>query len=85
MSTPTPSIPGVNRNDLGVAIHRDTDVGFWLAGAVADVALAHIAAHHECACDREHADEWVEVDKGTWGGHGLRSPLWKPGSAAKDM
>lgn len=21
---------------------------------------------HECACDREHADEWVEVDEKTW-------------------
>ena len=59
----SPSIPGVDRDVLIAAIHgvlpegHDSD-DCWDA---ADAALAHIAAHHECACDREHDDEWVEV------------------------
>ena len=60
----TPTVPGVDRDALADAIQRDTVAGFWLAGSVADAALAHIAEHHKCACDREHADEWVEVDDG---------------------
>ena len=94
MNTPTPSIPGVDRDALAAAIHRDTVASRWLAGPAADAALAHIAAHQEpracacgakydrcpacaaddayeegrkdAACDREHADEWVEVDGATW-------------------
>ena len=95
MSTPAPAptIPGVDRDALIEAINRDTTVGSWLTGHTADVVLAHIAAHHECACttcgakydkcpecaaddayekgrmdacDREHADEWVEVDEAVW-------------------
>ena len=61
MTTPTPSIPGVDRDALVEAIG-------WTMGTVADAALAYIAAHHECACDREHADEWVEVGEATWDG-----------------
>ena len=63
----TPSIPGVDREDLADAIRRATITDNWLAAYhAADAVLAYIAAHHECACDREHADEWVEVDEGTW-------------------
>lgn len=63
----TPSIPGVDREDLADAIRRATITDNWLAAYhAADAALAHIAAHQECACDREHADEWVEVDRKTW-------------------
>ena len=57
----TPSIPGVDREDLADAILRGAWIGVWSANRAADAALAHIAAHHECACDREHDDEWVEV------------------------
>ncbi len=85
-----PSVPGVDRDALAEAIDRDTSVGSWQAGFVADAALVYIAAHQEpractcgakydrcpdctadeayeegrkdAACDREHADEWVEVD-----------------------
>lgn len=57
----TPSIPGVDRDALIEAIWRDAP---WTVGEVAHAALAYIAAHHECTCDREHADEWVEVDSG---------------------
>ena len=65
--TNTPSIPGVDREDLADAIRRATITDNWLAAYhAADAALTHIAAHHECACDREHADEWVEVDRHTW-------------------
>ena len=59
----TPSIPGVDRDALIEAIWRDAP---WTVGEVAHAALAHIADHHECACDRPHDDEWVEVDEGTW-------------------
>ena len=63
MSTTTPRIPGVDREDLIKAIPRNTVLSDRAARRAADAALAHIAAHHECACDREHADEWVEVDE----------------------
>ena len=59
----TPSIPGVDRDALADAILRGAWIGVWSANRAADAALAYIAAHHECACDREH-DEWVEVDEG---------------------
>lgn len=64
MSTPSiPSIPGVDREALADAILRGAWIGVWSANRAAAAALAYIAAHHECACDREH-DEWVEVDEG---------------------
>ena len=55
----TPSIPGVDRDALAEAIRRDLILSNGKAYHAADVVLAHIAAHHECACDRDHADEWV--------------------------
>ena len=64
----TPSIPGVERNSLADVIRRDQALDPWTSARTADAALAYIAAHHECACDREHADEWVEVDESTWDG-----------------
>lgn len=67
MSTPTPTIPGVDRDALANAIVQNTRLDAWAAYDAAGAALAYIAAHHECACDREHA-EWVEVDEGTWDG-----------------
>ena len=81
----TPSIPGVDRDALVDAIQRRTFLGSVTADRAADAALAHIAAHHECACDREHADEWVEVDEGTWDGlpNGARRRLeWLAGDLA---
>ena len=53
MSTPTPSIPGVDRDALAEAIDRDTVVGGRLARRAADAAIAHIAARQgprACAC-----------------------------------
>ena len=49
MSTPT--VPGVDRDALAYAVHGALPEGHdgddcW---AAADAALAHIAAHHECA------------------------------------
>ena len=82
----TPSIPGVNRDGLVNAIRRDPTLGPWPADRAADVALAYIAAHHECACDREHDDEWVEVDDATWDGlpdGALLRHEWVQGAAAK--
>ena len=65
MNTPTPSIPGVDREALIQAVHRAMTAGGWLsAPRFADAAIAHIAAHHECACDREHADEAERRDPG---------------------
>lgn len=66
MSTPTPSIPGVDRDALTHVIRQEVIPGPSAAYRAADAALAYIAAHHECACDREHADEWVEVDEDSW-------------------
>ena len=87
MTTPTPSIPGVDREDLADAIRRATITDNWLAAYhAADAALAHIAAHHECACDREHDDEWVEVDEKTWDSlpdGALLRHEWVQGAAAK--
>ena len=65
MST-TPSIPGIDRFGLADAIEQNARPGAWGSLSAADAAIAYIAAHHECACDREHADEWVEVDEATW-------------------
>ena len=83
----TPSIPGVNRDGLVNAIRRDPTLGPWPADRAADVALAYIAAHHECACDREHADEWVEVDEATFyalpDGTRLRAEWAKGGEARR--
>ena len=90
MSIPTPSIPGVDRNDLAAEIKQYAFVSDWVARRAANTALAHIAAHQElractcgakydrcpdcaaddayekgrkdAACEREHDDEWVEVD-----------------------
>ena len=60
----TPSIPGIDRDALANAIVQNTRLDAWAAYDAAGAALAHIAAHHECVCDREHDDEWVEVDEG---------------------
>ena len=62
----TPRIPGIDRFGLADAIEQNARPGAWGSLRAADVALAYIAAHHECACDREHDDEWVEVDRKTW-------------------
>ena len=57
----TPSIPGVDRDALAEAINRDAAIDSrLLARRAADVALAHIADNHKCACDRAHADESKE-------------------------
>ena len=59
----TPSIPGVNRDVLLQEVcgaftkkHRPEQ-----CKAVNDAVFNYIAAHHECVCNREHDDEWVEV------------------------
>ena len=62
----TTKIPGIDRFGLADAIEQNARPGAWGSLSAADAALAYIAAHHECACDREHADEWVEVDRHTW-------------------
>ena len=64
----TPRIPGVDRDALADTIMRGTVRNGWTPARAADAALAHIAAHHKCACDREHDDEWVEVDEDVWDG-----------------
>ena len=64
MSTPTPSIPGVDRDALAGVIRRELACSAAVSYRATDAVLAHIAAHQECACDREQ-DEWVEVD--AWG------------------
>lgn len=71
----TTSIPGVDRDALVDAIIKQgLPLSEWGALSAADVVLAHIAERHECTCDREHADEWVEVEEATWYGlsHGAR-------------
>ena len=86
MSTPTPSIPGVDRDALANAIVQNTRLDVWAAYDAAGAALAYIAAHHECACDREHDDEWVEVDEKTWDSlpdGALLRHEWVQGAAAK--
>lgn len=88
MSTPT--VPGIDRNALAYAVHNAFTSTHLSADChdAADAALAYIAAHHECACDREHddADEWVEVDEKTWDSlpdGALLRHEWVQGAAAK--
>lgn len=60
----TPPVPGVDRDALAEAIQRGTVLSDWKARRTADVALAHIAAHHECALPA------------TWDDGGARPVTW---------
>ena len=78
MNTPTPSIPGVDRDALVEAINRDAPfISTWTAGSAADVAIAHIAAHHECALPATWDDDGSRPVEGE---HGWVTPLLPDGS-----
>ena len=51
---------------LELRVGRIPDTLAEIRDRLAERVEAGVAAHHECACGREHADEWVEVDEDTW-------------------
>lgn len=77
MSTPTPSIPGVDRDALADAILRGTLLGPAASSRAADNALAHIAARHECALPATWDDGGARPVEGK---HGWVTPLLPGGS-----
>ena len=79
MNTPTPSIPGVDREELADAIRRATITDNWLAAYhAADAAIAHIAAHHECSALPATWDDGGA--RPVEGEHGWMKPLLPNGS-----
>lgn len=76
MTTP-PSIPGVDRDDLAYAIWRKLPLTNEKAHHAADVVLAHIADHHQCAPPATWDDGGARPVEGE---HGWVTPLLPDGS-----